>query len=281
MDSQWRVSDVGAGGGWTKSIYCLTWSSSARILADVPEESEAGLARREAFVTTHWSAVLRAGQSNTPDADGALEELCRAYWLPLYAFVRRKGHSPEAAQDLTQGFFAKLLQKNYLRTVDPSKGKFRTFLLTALKGYVANDWDRSHAAKRGGFQSIVELDQATAESIIAPQLADAASPDILFERQWAVALLEFVMKRLEQEYVETGRTKLFQHLARTLTREEDAQSYAVIATELQLTEAAVKTAARRLRLRYQEVLREEIGRTVATRAEIEEELHYLFGLFGN
>ncbi len=247
----------------------------------MPEESEAGLAPREAFVTTHWSAVLRAGQPNTADAEAALGELCRAYWLPLYAFVRRKGHSPEAAQDLTQGFFAKLLEKNYLRTADPSKGRFRTFLLTALKGYLANDWDRSHAAKRGGFQSIVELDQAAAESIIAPQLADSASPDVLFERQWAVTLLESVMRQLEQEYVETGRTKLFQHLARTLTREEDARPYAVIASELELSEAAIKTAARRLRLRYQELLREEIGRTVATREDIEEELRYLFGLFGN
>ena len=246
----------------------------------MPEESEPGLAPREAFVTTHWSAVLRAGQANTADADAALSELCRAYWLPLYAFVRRNGHSPEAAQDLTQGFFAKLLEKNYLRSVDPSRGKFRTFLLTALKRYLANDWDRSHAAKRGGFQRIIELDQATAESIIAPQLADAASPDVLFERQWAVTLLEAVMRRLEAEYVETGRTKLFQHLARTLTREEDAQPYAAIGLELQLTEAAIKTAARRLRLRYQELLREEIGKTVDTRDEIEEELRYLFGLFG-
>jgi len=223
--------------------------------------------------------VIRAGQPDSAGSEQALSELCRSYWLPLYTFIRGQGQPPAAAEDLTQGFFAKLLEKNYVAAADQAKGRFRTFLLTALKRYLANEWDRSHAAKRGGFRTIVEIDKAVAESQVAPQLVHDAPPDQLFERQWAVTLLETVMKRLEKEYVETGRTKLFHHLACTLTQEENAQPYAAIARELDLTEAAVKTAARRLRLRYQELLRDEIARTVSSKHEVEEELRYLFGLF--
>jgi RNA polymerase sigma-70 factor (ECF subfamily) len=249
------------------------------MLCCVPDSSERIAPRGDKFVTTHWTAVIRAGQPDGPGAEEALSELCRIYWLPLYAFIRGQGQTPAAAEDLTQGFFAKLLEKNYVAGANQAKGRFRSFLLTALKRYLANEWDRNHAAKRGGFHAMVEIDKALAEPRVAPQLVHGAQPDMLFERQWAVTLLDAVMRRLQQEYVETGRTKLFQHLARTLTQEDDAQPYAAIAQELELTEAAVKTASRRLRLRYQELLREEIARTVSSPQEVEDEFRYLFALF--
>ena len=231
-------------------------------------------------MTTHWSAVVRAGQNDSNASHEALAELCKAYWFPLYGFIRRQGHAPHDAQDLTQEFFSRLLEKNYIADARREKGKFRTFLLTALKRFLANEWDRRHAQKRGGFQTIIEIDEALAEERFSVELTHKLAPDVLFERQWAMALLDSAMARLQQEYVATGRAKLFEHLRGCLVKDESARPYAAIAADLNLTEAAIKTAAHRLRTRYQEVLREEIGKTVSSIEEVEPELRQLFAAFG-
>jgi RNA polymerase sigma factor (sigma-70 family) len=232
------------------------------------------------FVTTHWSAVRRAGQPDSAAAQDGLSELCQTYWYPLYGFIRRQGRAPHEAEDLTQEFFARLLEKNYVADARQEKGKFRTFLLTALKRFLANEWDRQHAQKRGGFQTTIAMDQALAESRFNAELAHDLQPDVLFERQWAITLLDRVMAQLKEEYLGSGRAKLFEHLQSCLIKEETAQPYAKIADELSLTEAAVKTAVHRLRARYRDILRLEIGKTVSTPEEVETELRHLFSTFG-
>jgi RNA polymerase sigma factor (sigma-70 family) len=232
------------------------------------------------FMTTHWSAVMRAGELDSTAAQEALGELCQTYWYPLYGFIRRQGRTPHEAEDLTQAFFARLLEKNYVADARREKGKFRTFLLTALKRFLANEWDRQHAQKRGGFQTTIAINQVLGESRLNEELAHDLQPDVLFERQWAMTLLDRVMAQLQEEYVRTGRTKLFEHLQGCLIKEETAQPYSKIAGDLSLTEAAVKTAVHRLRARYREILRTEIGKTVSTPDEVEAELRHLFSTFG-
>ena len=230
-------------------------------------------------MTTHWSLVLSAQDKDSPDALQALETLCRAYWFPLYAFVRRQGRSSHDAQDLTQEFFARVLEKGYLKSANQEKGRFRTFLLVALKHFLANVWDRQHAEKRGGFVPVVSIDQELAESRLAAEPAHQLQPDILFDRQWATTLLERTMSRLHDEYVASGRAKLFELLRGCLAMDESALPYAEIATRLNLTEAAVKMAVQRLRARYREILRAEIADTVASPEAIEEEIRHLFSMF--
>ena len=232
------------------------------------------------FATTHWSVVLAARDPASPRSEQALAELCCAYWCPLYAYLRRQGRSPHDAQDLTQEFFARLLHKDYLHAVEREKGRFRTFLLTAWKRFLANEWDREHAQKRGGFAPRVAIDQALAESRFAVEPSHTLSPDVLFDRQWAMTLLERTMAQLQEEYVATGRATLFEYLQGCLAREESGLPYAEIAARLHLTEAAVKMAVHRLRVRYREILRGEIADTVSSAEEIEEELRHLFSTFG-
>jgi RNA polymerase sigma factor (sigma-70 family) len=245
-------------------------------MSNAPESPAAGH-----FVTTHWSAVVRAGRDDPAAAQAALGELCQTYWYPLYAFIRRQGREPHDAEDLTQAFFARLLEKNFVASAKQEKGKFRSFLLAAVKGFLANEWDRQHAAKRGGFQTHINVDTAVAETRFHSNLAHALQPDILFERQWAITLLESVMAQLEDEYLGTGRAHLFERLRGCLAKEEDAQPYANIALELNLTEAAVKAAVHRLRARYREILRLEIAKTVASPDEVEGELRHLFATFSS
>jgi RNA polymerase sigma-70 factor (ECF subfamily) len=234
---------------------------------------------RPAFVTTHWSVVLAARDENSSKSAQSLEALCRLYWPPLYAFVRRQGRSPHDAQDLTQEFFARLLEKEYLKSVAQEKGRFRTFLLVALKRFLANEWDHQHAQKRGGGSLIVPIDPELAESRFVAEPAHL-QPDQLFDRQWAVTLLGSTMARLRDEYVSTGRAKLFELLRSCLAKDESALPYAEIAARLGLTEAAVKMAVQRLRARYREILRAEIADTVASPDEVEEEIRHLFSAFG-
>jgi RNA polymerase sigma-70 factor (ECF subfamily) len=249
--------------------------------APSPETSSAdGLPQRPTFVTTHWSVVLSAQNVNSPLAAEALAKLCHAYWFPLYAFIRRQGRSPHDAQDLTQEFFARLLEKDYLKSAAREKGKFRTFLLVVLKRFLANEWDRQHAQKRGGFAPLLSIDQELAESRFAAEPGHSLQPDVLFDRQWAITLLERTMALLQEEYVSTGRASLFDFLRGCLARDESALPYADIATRLKLTEAAVKMAVQRLRARYREILRREIGDTVASPDEIEDEIRHLFATFG-
>ncbi len=228
------------------------------------------------FVTTHWSVVLTARRSDTTRAHDALARLCQAYWHPLYAYVRRLGHAPSDAQDLTQEFFARLLAKNYLADADESRGRFRSFLLTALKHFLANEWDKSRAQKRGGGQIPIPIDVGTAETSCGFEPVDSLTAEKIYERRWALTLLEQVLRRLREEYVRAGREKLFEQLKPTLTEASRTVRYAEMAGHLGLSEGAVKVAVHRLRQRYREVLRAEIADTVASPAEVEDELRNLF-----
>jgi RNA polymerase sigma factor (sigma-70 family) len=231
------------------------------------------------FAATHWSAIVRAGGPDSHAASEALEQLCRVYWYPLYAFARRHGCSPSDAEDLTQSFFARLLEQNFIARADPEKGRFRTFLLTLFKRFLANEWHREHAQKRGGFRAVVSIDSALAESRFEAEPAHGEQPDALFERQWAMTLLDQVMDRLREEYVASGRGSLFEQLEACLIQDAAALPYADIAVRLNLTEAAIKMAMHRLRARYQAILREEIGKTVARPEDVELELQDLFNAF--
>jgi len=249
--------------------------------SSLPESTaSANVSPRPAFLTTHWSVVLSARDQDSPKSSEALEALCRTYWFPLYAFVRRQGRRPHDAQDLTQGFFARLLEKGYLNSAAQEKGRFRTFLLVALKRFLANEWDRQQAQKRGGTSLIVPIDPELAESRFVAGSAHELQPDLLFDRQWALTLLERTMTRLREEYVSTGRAKLFELLRSCVAKDESALPYAEIAIRLNLTEAAVKMAVQRLRARYREILRAEIAETVASEDEVEEEIRHLFSTFG-
>jgi len=229
------------------------------------------------FANTHWSIVLSAAGRNEPERTrAALEKLCRAYWPPLYAYARRCGESPHDAQDLTQEFFARLLEKNYLDAADPAKGRFRSFLLAAFKHFLANEWDKARAQKRGGGKIVIPIDVQTAETQCGFEPAHELTAESIYERQWALALLEQVMTALRQEYVEAAQTKLFEHLKVTLTEARGSIAYATLAKELGTTEGAIKVAAHRLRKRYRDVLRREVAQTVANPAEVDEEMRGLF-----
>lgn len=228
------------------------------------------------FAHTNWSVVVAATGNDTTHARSALEKLCQAYWPPIYAFVRRQGHSPHDAQDLTQEFFARLLEKNYLAAVDRSKGRFRSFLLAALKHFLANEWDKARAQKRGGGKIPIPIEVATAESSCGFEPADNLTAEKIFDRRWALTLLEQVLKRLRQEYTRDGKEKLFNQLKPTLTENSRTVGYAQIAERLGSTEGAIKVAVHRLRQRYRELLRAAIAETVATDAEVEDELRNLF-----
>ena len=229
-----------------------------------------------AFVTTHWSVVLTAGRSDTTRARSALARLCQVYWYPLYAYVRRLGHSPHDAQDLTQEFFARLLGKNFLAGADESRGRFRSFLLAALKHFLANEWDKASAKKRGGGQIPISINLDETETSYGFEPADHTTAEKIFERRWALTLLAQVLRRLREEHVRDGREKLFEELKPTLTEASRSVRYAEIAVRLGTSEGAVKVAVHRLRQRYREVLRAEIADTVASPGEVEDELRKLF-----
>jgi len=228
------------------------------------------------FALTRWSVVLAAGSSDSTHAREALEKLCRTYWHPIYAFVRRQGHSPHDSQDLTQEFFARFLEKNYLGAVDRAKGRFRSFLLTSLKHFLANEWDKAGAQKRGAHPVLIPINFHSAETSYGLEPAESQTPEKVFERRWALALLEQVLARLRAEYTRDGKAKLFEHVKATLTGERHSVPYAEIGARLNLSEGAVKVAVHRLRQRYRELLREEIAHTVCTPEEVEEEIRALF-----
>ena len=228
------------------------------------------------FALTHWSVVLAAGRSDSTHARTALEKLCRTYWPPIYAFVRRQGHNPHDAQDLTQEFFARLLARKSLADVDRAKGRFRSFLLASLKHFLANEWDKARAEKRGGGQVLIPIDAQAAESSCGIDPADQVTAEKMFERRWALTLLERVLLRLRDEHAHDGKAELFEQLKITLTEASRSVPYAEIATRLAMSEGAVKVAVHRLRQRYRELLRAEIADTVASPAEVEEEIRALF-----
>jgi RNA polymerase sigma factor (sigma-70 family) len=228
------------------------------------------------FSATHWSLVLAAGTDSSPGAQQALDRLCHRYWPPLYAFVRRCGYPPCDAQDLTQGFFLQLLHKNHLEAVDPRKGKFRSFLLASLKHYLSNERDRARAQKRGGGALPISIDEQDAEGRYLREPADVMTPERLYERRWALTVLEQALARLREEYAAAHRADLFDALKDRLAGNDQGPAHADTARRLDMTPGAVKVAAHRLRKRYREILREEIACTVSSPEEIEEEIRHLF-----
>jgi RNA polymerase sigma-70 factor (ECF subfamily) len=239
------------------------------------ESSHEAVSPQAHFATTHWSVVLEAGEDGSPSATTAMERLCRTYWYPLYAYVRRAGYSTEDAQDLTQDFFARLLAKNYLELADRKRGKFRTFLLTSMKNHMTNDFHHRARAKRGGGAQIVWLDGLAAETRFAAEPADANSPETFYERRWARTLLETSLRRLHEEYRSHGRGAVYDALKDYVWGEKNTATYAEIAAQLGLTEEAVKKVVQRMRQRLRALLREEIGQTVTTVGEVEEEMRHI------
>ncbi len=228
------------------------------------------------FAPTRWTVVLQAGQGDSAPARGALAQLCQSYWYPLYAFVRRKGYSPPDAEDLTQAFFAHLLEDRVIATADQEKGRFRSFLLTRLDHFLADEWDRVKAQKRGGGQQAIPLEGGEAETRYRIEPVDLRSPDKLFEYRWAMTLLERVFERLHQEYVGEGKAALFDELRGCLAQVRAAVPYAEVGARLGLSEGALRVAVHRLRRRYRTLLRVEIADTVSGPGEVEEELRHLF-----
>ncbi len=232
------------------------------------------------FATTRWSIVLSAGKRGNRAADEALATLCQRYWLPLYVYVRQRGRDQHEAQDLTQEFFSQLLEKNSLERATPERGRFRSFLLTALKNFLANEWDKTQAQKRGGGQSPLSLALADGESRYSLEPAHELTPERLFERQWTLTLLELVTNRLQGEFIAAGKTRHFELFKAALAGDRHALDYATIAAELDTTEDAVRQAAHRLRKRYRELLREEVAQTIAEPGEVDDEIRSLFESLG-
>ncbi len=217
---------------------------------------------REPFQTTHWSVVLAAGKDASAAAAQACEELCRNYWFPLYAFVRRQGNSPEDAEDLTQEFFARFLEHGYFSRADRQRGRFRTFLLTSMKHFQTEEWRRANRQKRGGGMTFISEGAENAESIYAAECRTELSPDRLFDRRWAEALLDRTLARLREDYKSTGRAEVYTKLELFLWGRQAELSYADMGTQLGLTEGAVKVAVHRLRQRFRELLRDQVAQTV-------------------
>ena len=248
-------------------------------MCDAKTPSEEKGSRHGVFATTHWSVVLRAGSGDSPQSHSALANLCQTYWPPLYGFIRRQGHSPHDAEDLTQEFFERLIEKNYIADAQVDKGKFRTFLLVAVKRFLANEWHRARALKRGGGVSVVSINQTAAETAFDLEPKDVATADRLFEQRWALTLLDTVLTRLRDEQMARAKSELFNALREALMGEKAATTYAEIARRFGITEAAVKMTVQRLRRRYRELLREEVAKTVADAEDIDAEIRHLFAVF--
>jgi RNA polymerase sigma-70 factor (ECF subfamily) len=235
----------------------------------------------ERFATTHWSVIVAARDGDALQARDALAALCQTYWYPLYVYIRRQGHSWDEAQDLTQEFFARLLEKESLRLVDPAKGKFRSFLIAACKHFLANERDRARAIKHGGGQVFIPIDGKAAESRFQAEPAHAQTPEKAFERRWALTLLNQVLGRLRAEFEGADKSRLFDRLKGFLLKDKSAGGYGQAAQELGMTEGAVKVAVHRLRQRHRELLREEIAQTVHDPGQIDEEIRDLFHALGS
>lgn len=231
------------------------------------------------FNQTRWTEVLVAANQQSPNGQEALEQLCTRYWHPLYAFLRRQGSSPEDAKDLTQGFLAHLLAQDRLLKVHPAKGKFRSFLLASLNNYVRNEWDKERAQKRGGGREIISIDISETEQHYGVNPTDPLDPAKIFEQRWARALLTQVLVQLQTKCASEGKAEMFATLQPYLTGEAGRGDYAQAAAKLQMSEGAVRVAASRLRDDFRELLRAEVGQTVESPAEIDEEIRQLFGAF--
>jgi RNA polymerase sigma-70 factor (ECF subfamily) len=243
-----------------------------------PGESESkanAAAAGSPFAPTRWTVVLEAGRGDSPRAQDALAQLCQTYWYPLYAYVRRRGYGPHDAEDLTQAFFARLLERNLVAEADRERGRFRTFLLVRLQHFLDDEWDRAEAEKRGGGQRTLSLDGMSAETRYRHEPVDERSPEKLFEYRWAVTVLERVFERLRVEYEAQGKQALFGELKHCLIQARAAGPYADLSGRLGMSEGALRVALHRMRERYRALLREEIAETVCGPDEVEEELRAL------
>lgn len=225
------------------------------------------------FHTTRWTLVLEAGDPSRPDVTEALERLCQVYWFPLYAYARKAGHREEEAKDLTQGFFEKLLEKNYLGIADRRRGRFRWFLLTAFKGFLANEWDRSQTAKRGGGKRPISWDQVSAEERYHLEPSHDQSPDLVFDKRWALTLIDRARRSLREQYEASGKADRFARLEPNLLG--NGEPYAGLAEELGTTEAALKQEVHRLRVKLRGLLRAEVAHTVVGEEDVDGEIAYL------
>lgn len=239
-----------------------------------PSEADSAFQPAQQFTTTHWSVVLQARKDSARSTE-ALAWLYRAYWYPLYAYVRRRGHTRDDAQDLTQEFFAHLLERNCVDAADPNRGRFRTFLLTALKNFLNNGWKKANRKKRGGGQKLISLDEEMAESRLSAEPAVAQTPDTFYDRGWAAITLERALAALRAEFDQAEKRDLFECLKVFVWGEKSGLPYAEMAAQLGMTEGAVKLAVHRLRQRFGELLRAEVAQTVSTSTEINEEVRYL------
>jgi RNA polymerase sigma-70 factor (ECF subfamily) len=236
--------------------------------------------QHSAFHTTRWSVVSAAQDGSSRDAFQSLEALCQQYWPPLYAYVRQRGNTVHDAQDLTQAFFARLLEKDWLTAADRAHGRFRAFLLMALKRFLANEWDRTQAQKRGGTAEIISLDIEAAGQIPIPD-PKVVSGEFLYDRRWALTLLETVMNRLREEHEAVGRLVEYEQLKPCLTAERGSMDYLVLATALKVEPASARSAVHRLRKRFREVFREEVAGTVADPRDVDDEMRAVIAALGN
>jgi RNA polymerase sigma-70 factor (ECF subfamily) len=233
------------------------------------------------FLTTRWSLVVEAGKVGTPAARAALEELCATYWYPLYAFVRRRGHSADDAADLTQAFFARVLEKNVVGVADPARGRFRAFMLGSLKNFLTNEWDKARTQRRGGGAKPLSLDFVIADEKFRREPVSKLTPEMEYERNWALAVLERALARLQGEYAKRGRNALFERLREALVMDEDAGSRLAMAQDLGMTEGAVKVALHRMRAAFRESLRREIAELVGSERDLDDELRALIEALSN
>jgi RNA polymerase sigma-70 factor (ECF subfamily) len=273
-----RISAFGASGfGVARPAF---WVGLGGKLCDVAQEAVNSDASRPAgqFSTTRWSVVLLAGQEGSPESAAALEKLCRAYWQPIFAFARRKGASEEDAKDLTQQFFALLLERKDFSGLDPRKGKFRTFLLAAFAHFLANEHDRASALKRGGGQRTFSLDEVQPEELDAISRAEEFSPGTIYDLGWAKAILKAALRQLKEEMSRADNPGQFDQLKQFLTSDADSGHYAVTAEKLGVQVSSVPVLVHRLRQRYRELVRQEVAQTVSSPTELEEEMRHLFAL---
>jgi DNA-directed RNA polymerase specialized sigma24 family protein len=247
----------------------------------MPLDSPGSARLSGAWPSTLWSAILLAGDPSSPQTEAALAALCHAYWYPLYVYIRKQVESAQKAEDLTQAFFTRLLEKNVFAAAQQGKGRFRAFLLACCKNFLANQHDHEQTLKRGGGQTILPFDLPAAENRYAREPADTMTPERLFQRRWALTLLDHVLERLRQEFHDAGKAALFVHLESALLGEHSALSHAAIGRAVGLSEDAVKKAAQRLRQRYREVLREEIAHTVDGAEAVEEEIRDLLAILAS
>jgi RNA polymerase sigma-70 factor (ECF subfamily) len=283
MTSLIRSKLITASGRFESRFYFLREMHVTVEIALQPQamhEEQPGPQRNCVFATTHWSVVLTAREASSPEGAAALEKLCRAYWYPLYAYVRRRGFSEHDAQDLTQGFFAQLLDRQSLQRVTKDKGRFRSFLLASINYFIADQRDSATAQKRGGGQQVLSFDAQEAETRYRMEPVDERTPEAIFEHHWAITLLDQVLVRLREEFAQAGKGHLFEALQPFLVEGAEEKTYAEAAPEIGLSEEAFKKAVQRMRHRYHKLFREEIAHTVAGSDEVEEELRNLCTVLG-